>query len=103
MATALTVENRMARHITAREMVLSFFDHHWRTNPETEVPGTFLVALMADFDISAPNARATLRSLDKGGILMARRAGRSLFFRSSPSSSSRASRSILFGPDDVNG
>lgn len=97
-------EDRVARRITARDIMATFFAYYWRNDPRTEVPGTFLVALMADFDTEAPNARATLRRLERDDLVVTRRSGRNLYFRAGPITRVRAepgvSRILNFGRTD---
>jgi len=81
---------RLARRITARDITATFFAYAWRNDARIEVPGTFLVALLNDFGVAAPNARATLRRLERDGLIESRRSGRNLFFRAAELSRTRA-------------
>lgn len=98
------VEGRMSRRITARDIMATFFAYYWRNDATVEVPGTFLVALLADFGVAAPNARATLRRLERDGLLETRKSGRNLFFRAAATTRSRAEpgvrRILNFGLTD---
>ncbi|MGL3150195.1 PaaX family transcriptional regulator [Microbacterium sp. A196] len=97
-------EGRLARRITARDIMATFFAYYWRNDAAIEVPGTFLVSVLADFDVAAPNARATLRRLERDDLLETRKAGRNLFFRAAPPTRSRAEpgvrRILNFGLTD---
>ncbi|MGM7668342.1 PaaX family transcriptional regulator C-terminal domain-containing protein [Microbacterium sp. A93] len=103
-AASGSVEGRITRRITARDIVATFIAYYWRNDPKIEVPGTFLVALLADFGIAAPNTRATLRRLERDQLVITRRAGRNLFFRAAPIARTRAEpgvhRILNFGLSD---
>lgn len=97
-------DHALSRRITARDVAATYFAYHWRNRADIEVPGWFLVALLADFGIAAPNTRATLRRLERDGLLETRKSGRNLFFRASPHSRVRAEvgvrRILNFGVSD---
>ncbi|MGM7671122.1 PaaX family transcriptional regulator [Microbacterium sp. A93] len=101
---ARTTEGRMARRITARDLMATFFAYYWRNRLDIEVPGTFLVALMGDFEVAAANTRATLRRLERDDLLVTRRSGRNRFFRTGPLARTRAEpgvhRILNFGLSD---
>jgi phenylacetic acid degradation operon negative regulatory protein len=101
---ARSPDHALARRITARDVAATYFGYHWRNRADIEVPGWFLVALLADFGIAAPNTRATLRRLEREGLIEARKSGRNLFFRASPQTRARAEigirRILNFGIDD---
>ncbi|MGY1551336.1 PaaX family transcriptional regulator [Microbacterium sp. A588] len=104
VSTGGQAEGRMTRRITARDIMATFFAYYWRNDPRVEVPGTFLVALIADFGVAAPNARATLRRLERDDLIVTRRSGRNLFSRVAPLARTRAEpgvrRILNFGRTD---
>ena len=87
---ARSPDHALTRRITARDIAATYFAYHWRNRAEIEVPGWFLVALLGDFGIAAPNTRATLRRLEKEGLLETRKSGRNLFYRTTEHSRVRA-------------
>lgn len=97
-------DHALSRRITARDIAATYFAYHWRNRADIEVPGWFLVALLADFGIAAPNTRATLRRLEREGLLETRKSGRNLFFRAAPPTRARAEigirRILNFGVSD---
>lgn len=101
---ARSKDGPVARRITARDILVSFFAYYWRNRPEIEVPGTFLVSVMDDFKVAPPNTRATLRRLEREELLVTRKSGRNLFFRAAPLTRDRAEpgvrRILNFGITD---
>ena len=69
----------LAAGLSSRELLVVIIGDYWHgcTSP---IPSAALVAMLAEFDISAANARAALSRLSRRGTLAVRREGRRTFY-----------------------